>query len=83
MKWRPKTKVPTQKGWYITRDDEGHIQWRAWGNGNWWKQITGGWVGFFKGDGTIQTYEWADKIRLSVKLESCELPDPEKLLLKK
>jgi hypothetical protein len=73
--WSPKDKLPTKKGWYITRTSEGELHWRAWGNGAWWKQIKGGWVEWFNGDGQAICYDWQPASRKSIDLESNQLPD--------
>lgn len=73
-KWKSKKTTPLRRGWYVTRRDDGDIQWRAWGCGAWWKQIRGGWVEWFSGDGEALRYEWQPTSRQSIDLNSDQLP---------
>jgi hypothetical protein len=73
--WRAKNKLPRRKGWYITRTEDGFISWRAWGHGSWWRQIKGGWIEFFGGDGYPTRYDWQPRSRQSIDLDSDKLPD--------
>ena len=78
MKWNPKTKTPRRKGWYITmRVEEGYVSWRAWGNGEWWKQLSGGWIGWYDGDGNPYRCLWASKPHFSIEMNQNELPPVE------
>lgn len=74
--WTPKTKLPSRKGWYITRSDDGTIDWRAWGCGAWWKQIKGGWIEWFNGDGQPAQYAFRKGSRKNISLDRDELPEP-------
>lgn len=74
QKWKPKETLPTKRGWYITRTEDGDVQWRAFGCGAWWKQIKGGWIEWFTGDGVSMTYEWDANSYQNVNLNSDELP---------
>lgn len=73
--WRDRNKTPWRKGWYITRTEDGFISWRAWGNGAWWKQIKGGWIEWFDGDGNAMRYDWQPRSRQSIDLDSDKLPE--------
>lgn len=73
--WCDRGTTPLRKGWYITRRDDGFISWRAWGNSAWWKQIKGGWMEWFDGDGNAARYDWQPGSRQSIDLGSDELPD--------
>lgn len=74
--WTPKTRTPTRRGWYITRTDEGMVDWRAWGCGAWWKQLKGGWIEWYDGDGKAMTYAWKKDSRQNINLDRCELKEP-------
>lgn len=73
--WKDRNKTPSSKGWYITRRDDGEMSWRAWGNDAWWKQIKGGWIECFDGDGCAMRFEWMPRTRKSIDLNSDQLPD--------
>jgi hypothetical protein len=73
-RWTSKTKTPRRKGWYVTRTADGDVLWRAWGCGAWWRQIKGGWIESFTGDGEAMTYEWDKDTRQSVDLDHDQLP---------
>lgn len=73
--WNPKTKTPLRKGWYLTRRDDGYVSWRAWGNGEWWKQCDGGWISWFNVDGTAHRFEWLSKPRIGIETNQDELPE--------
>ena len=74
--WNDKNKLPRRKGWYITRTEDGFVSWRAWGNGEWWKQIKGvGWISWYSGDGERALYDWQPASRQSLDLNSDKLPD--------
>lgn len=67
--------TPSRTGWYITRTENGFISWRAWGKGAWWKQIKGGWIESYTGDGCALRYDWQPQSRQSIDLDSHQLPD--------
>ena len=67
--------TPSRKGWYITRTEDGFISWRAWGNGAWWKQIKGGWIESYTGDGCALRYDWQPQSRQSIDLDHDKLTD--------
>lgn len=56
--WRSKKTHPLAKGWYQVRLEDGSTDWRAWGNGQWWKQIQDGWICSFSGDGELRELQW-------------------------
>jgi len=74
--WTPKTKTPRLKGWYVTRTDDGFIDWRAWGNGAWWKQTKGGWFEWFDGNGEPLRYDFLAHTRSDIELNRDQLPEP-------
>lgn len=73
--WRDRNETPRRKGWYITRREDGHVSWRAWGKGAWWKQIKGGWIQWFDGDGAAMRFDWQPRSRQSIDLDNDKLPD--------
>jgi len=83
MTWKQKTKTPWRKGWYLTRTDYGFVSWRAWGHGEWWKQLSdGGWISWYDGDGVAMRFEWLPSPRMSVNMDQKQLPDAELTLAK-
>lgn len=74
-RWIPASSTPSRKGWYQTRTQDGFISWRAWGNGAWWKQIQGGWIEWFDGDGNAMRYEWKAGTLEDIKLNADQLPE--------
>ena len=74
-KWRPKEFVPRRAGWYITRTTDGFIDWRAWGAGAWWKQMKGGWIEWFDGNGVAIRYDFVPRSWHDVKLNRKDLPE--------
>ena len=56
--WRSAKTHPFRRGWYQVRLDDGSVDWRAWGRGYWWKQIKGGWIAWFSGDGEPKDFQW-------------------------
>ena len=78
MKWNPKTKTPRRNGWYITmRVEDGYISWRAWGDSQWWKQRSGGWICWYDGDGNPYRCQWASKPYFPIEINQNELPPVE------
>ncbi len=74
-KWMTGKKAPMRRGWYITRTTDGFIDWRAWGCGSWWKQIKGGWIEWFDGDGQAIRYDYQPASRQNINLNRKELPE--------
>lgn len=72
--WTNKDTLPRRKGWYITRTEDGFVSWRAWGNGEWWKQTPDGWISWFDGDGCAKRFDYLPKTRRSVDLDMSRLP---------
>lgn len=73
-RWHSANTHPPRKGWYQTRRvGETEIEWRAWGNGCWWRQIRGGWVSWYHGDGAPHMFQWRGPAK-SLKLDYDELP---------
>lgn len=75
MKWKPNTTKPSKKGWYITRTEEGVLQWRAWGHNLWWKQLKDGWLCWYDGEGYPIDYEWLPSSYKTIDLDYNQLPD--------
>ena len=73
--WMDKETTPRRKGWYLTRREDGDLSWRAWGCNAWWKQLTGGWVEWFDGNGNAMRFDWMPRSRKSIDLNSDQLPD--------
>lgn len=73
--WTNKKITPHKKGWYITHTDDGRLSWRAWGRGAWWRQIPGGWIEWFDGEGGAMTYDWMLKSWKSMDLDFHQLPE--------
>jgi hypothetical protein len=80
MNWKPKSKTPRLKGWYITRRNDGYIDWRAWGNNEWWKQLQDGWIAWLDENGKPMRFEWATSPRFSIKLDRKQLPEPSSIV---
>jgi len=78
--WKNRSSTPFLRGWYVTRTESGHLQWRAWGTGGWWKQLKDGWIQFFDGDGQPILYDWMPRSRKSIDLDSHQLPGVEDYL---
>jgi hypothetical protein len=78
--WTAKATTPTEKGWYITRAEDGSIDWRSWGCGAWWKQTNGGWFRWFDGEGEPIDFDWMPETRRDVTLDRHELPDAAEVL---
>lgn len=74
-KWVRKDKPPRTGAWYITRNDQGELDWRAWGSGSWWKQARGGWIRGFSGNGEPHMYEWLKGSKQCLSFDRDELPD--------
>jgi hypothetical protein len=56
--WRSSKTHPLRRGWYRVTLGDGSTDWRAWGRGHWWKQIPGGWITWFSGDGKPHDFKW-------------------------
>lgn len=56
--WRSAKTRPPRRGWYQVKLEDGTTDWRAWGCGQWWKQISGGWRSSFSGDGEPRMFQW-------------------------
>lgn len=56
--WRSRKTRPLLKGWYQVKLPDGTTDWRAWGNGAWWKQLKDGWIAWFNGDGEPHEFQW-------------------------
>ena len=78
--WQSRKTTPTKRGWYIT-GDEGEMQWRAWGRRSWWKQIGGGWIEWFDGNGEAMRYDWIPRSFHDLKLDLHQLPEVDDYLL--
>jgi hypothetical protein len=81
--WKSKETTPgNKKGWYITRREDGDMQWRAWGCQDWWKQFKGGgWIRWFNGDGEAMRFDWMPRSRKDIALNSDQLPDVEEYIM--
>lgn len=79
-RWHSAKTHPPRKGWYEVKptDDSwnGETRWRAWGNGQWWMQIKGGWISSFNGDGQPRMFQWRGA-RKDIGLDYGELPSLE------
>lgn len=72
--WNRAQTRPSKPGWYLTQrpNEPESIDWRAWGSGGWWKQVKGGWIESFDGDGVAVEYEWREPGQ-SIRLDYGEL----------
>lgn len=82
--WQSKSTTPGRKrGWYITRREDGDLQWRAWGCGAWWKQLKDGWMEWFNGNGEPMRFDWMPLSRQKLELNANELPEVGDFILSK
>lgn len=72
VKWNSQRTVPARSGWYITRNDAGELDWRAWGVGYFWKLDRKNRASCM--NGRALTFDWQPGSWKTVRRARLELP---------
>lgn len=71
--WNTADKLPPEAGWYQVKLGDGSVDWRAWGRGAWWRQVEGGWIAWYSGDGAPMDFQWRGPVK-DIALNYSDLP---------